>query len=132
VIFTISGCFFSLVIAAAASVIRISTWDAFVCAAIGIGAHFFEDALIADPAYRFFWPVSLQKFGIGILYETRNIFGIANSEVLLIGILLLSGATVCTDADLWERMVECIPARRDPENEMNSTNFGPKNETTLR
>jgi hypothetical protein len=85
--------FFSLVVAVAASAIRMRMPDAFVCAAIGIGAHFFEDAMIADPAYAFFWPVSTQKFGIGIFTETPNLI-IANSEVLLVGLLLLLGA-VC-------------------------------------
>jgi membrane-bound metal-dependent hydrolase YbcI (DUF457 family) len=84
--------FLSLVIAAAASAIRMWFPDAFVCAVLGIAAHFLEDALIADPAYRFFWPFSLEKSGIGIFTETRDIIGIANSEVLLIGIVLLSGA----------------------------------------
>ena len=84
--------FFSLVIASAAYAIGMWFSDAFVCAVIGIAAHFFEDALIADPAYRFFWPVSLQNHGIGIFTETPDILGIANSEVLLIGIFLLSGA----------------------------------------
>jgi membrane-bound metal-dependent hydrolase YbcI (DUF457 family) len=84
--------FFSLVIAAAASAIRMWFPDAFVCAVLGIAAHFFEDALIADPAYSFFWPFSFQDSGIGVLSETRDILGVANSEVLVIGIVLLSGA----------------------------------------
>jgi hypothetical protein len=84
--------FFSLVIAAAASAIGMWFPDAFVCAIIGVAAHLFEDALVADPAYRFFWPFSFQDSGIGILAVTRDIFGIANSEVLVIGILLLTGA----------------------------------------
>ena len=82
--------FFSIIIALAASAINMRTLDAFVCAAIGIGAHLFEDALIDNPAYRFFWPLSSQKFGIGILTETPDLV-IANSEVLLIGLLLLFG-----------------------------------------
>jgi hypothetical protein len=84
--------FFSLVIAAAAAAIGMWFSDAFVCAVFGIAAHFFEDALIADPAYRFFWPFSLQSSGIGIFTETPDILGIANGEVLLFGIILLSGA----------------------------------------
>jgi hypothetical protein len=83
---------FSLIITVAASAIRIRALDAFICAVIGIGAHFFEDAMIADPAYRFFWPLSSQKFGIGILSETPHDLMIGNSEVLLIGIILLFGA----------------------------------------
>jgi membrane-bound metal-dependent hydrolase YbcI (DUF457 family) len=84
--------FFSVVIAAAASTARMWFSDAFVCAVIGIAAHFFEDALIADPAYRFFWPFSLQRYGIGIFTETPDVLGIANSEVLLFGFILLSVA----------------------------------------
>ena len=84
--------FFSLIIAAAAYAIGMWFSDAFVCAVLGIAAHFFEDTLIADPAYSFFWPFSLEKFGIGIFTETPDILGIANSEVLLIGIIFLAGA----------------------------------------
>lgn len=80
--------FFSLVVAVAASLIRMRMLDAFVCAAIGIGAHFFEDAMIANPAYAFFWPLSSQKFGIGVFTETHDLI-IANSEVLLVGLLVL-------------------------------------------
>lgn len=63
-------------------------FDGFICTAIGLGAHFFEDALVANPSYAFFWPLSMQKFGIGILPETRNFFGVANTTTLVIGILL--------------------------------------------
>jgi len=84
--------FFSFVIAAAASAIRMRTSDAFICAAIGIGAHFYEDAMISKPAYAFFWPLTEQGFGLGILPETPYDLMIANSEALLVGILLLSGA----------------------------------------
>ena len=68
--------------------------DGFICSAIGIAAHLFEDALIADPAYAFLWPVTTQKFGIGIMQETRNLFGIASTTVLLIGIILLALAVL--------------------------------------
>jgi hypothetical protein len=61
--------------------------DGFTCTAIGLGAHFFEDALVANPAYAFFWPLSSQKFGIGILPETGNFFGIADSTLLVTGLV---------------------------------------------
>jgi hypothetical protein len=80
-----------------------------------------KDALIADPAHQFFWPVSLQNHGIGIFTETRDIIGIANSEVLLIGIVRLSGDLSRTDAGRRKRVMEGIPAGRDPEREMNSS-----------
>jgi membrane-bound metal-dependent hydrolase YbcI (DUF457 family) len=68
--------------------------DGLICSAIGIAAHFFEDALVYQPAYAFLWPITTQVFGIGIIQETRNIFGIASSTVLLIGIILLIGAVL--------------------------------------
>jgi hypothetical protein len=66
--------------------------DGVICSAIGIGAHFFEDALIAKPAYAFLWPITTQRFGIGIMKETPNLFGIANDTVLITGLILLMGA----------------------------------------
>lgn len=82
----------SLVVAAAASTIRIPMEDAFICAAIGIWAHFFEDGLTGSPGYMIFWPVKLQRYGMDIFTKSRDLFGIANSEALLIGIILLTGA----------------------------------------
>jgi hypothetical protein len=69
-------------------------FDGFVCTAIGLGAHFFEDALVANPAYAFFWPLSTQKFGIGILPETGNFFGIGDTKILVIGLVLFVIACV--------------------------------------
>ncbi len=61
--------------------------DSFTFAAIGFGAHLFEDALVFDPGYSFFWPISAQKFGIGIFEYHRNWYGIADKEVLIIGLI---------------------------------------------
>jgi len=66
--------------------------DGLICSAIGIAAHFFEDALVFKPAYAFLWPITAQTFGLGIMKETRNVFGIASSTVLVVGIILLAGA----------------------------------------
>ena len=84
--------FFSLIIAAAASAIRMRTSDAFICAALGIAAHFFEDALVYKSGYPILWPLSTQRIGIGIMNETPNLFGMANSTVLIVGLTLLIGA----------------------------------------
>jgi hypothetical protein len=67
--------------------IGIKLKDSFFFASIGFAAHMFEDALIANPAYSFFWPLSIQKFGIGIFNYSRDWYGIANEEVLIIGII---------------------------------------------
>nr|QNO52171.1 hypothetical protein MDNCFBIC_00042 [Methanosarcinales archaeon ANME-1 ERB6] len=47
----------------------------------------FEDALIANPAYPFLWPISSQRMGIGIFNYSPDFHGIANEEVLIIGII---------------------------------------------
>jgi membrane-bound metal-dependent hydrolase YbcI (DUF457 family) len=72
--------------------IRLS--DALICSFTGISAHLFEDALIAKSAYAFFWPVSAQRYGIGIMTETWNFFNIGNTEVIGIGLVLLFVAIV--------------------------------------
>jgi len=63
---------------------------------IGFGAHLFEDALVYNPGYRFFWPFSSEILGLGLLPNMINeehyitdFFRIANTEVLLIGLFLL-------------------------------------------
>ena len=60
-------------------------------AGLGFGAHLLEDALVYNPASAVFWPLSSQEVGIGIypLYS-RDFLGIANGEVLALGILLLA------------------------------------------
>ena len=38
----------------------------FIFAAIGFGAHLFEDALVSREGYAFFWPLVPQRSGIGL------------------------------------------------------------------
>jgi len=85
---------FSLLFAAILRHFGIRFIEGFICSSVGIAAHLFEDALVWKPAYAFFWPISSRIFGIGIMQETPNIFGIANSTVLLVGIILLAGAVL--------------------------------------
>ncbi len=61
--------------------------DSFFFAGIGFAAHMFEDALVFYPTYPFLWPISTQRLGIGIFNYTRDFHGIANEEVLIIGII---------------------------------------------
>ena len=64
-------------------------------AGIGFGAHLFEDALVYNPSSAIFWPVSPVPAGIGIFTDySRNFLGIANTGVLLIGMVLLTGAVI--------------------------------------
>ena len=94
-----------------------------ICSAISTLAQLFDDAPGANPEYAFLRSVSLQNSETGILTGTPDIPGIANS--LLTGIILLSGALFCVRTlNRKKRVVEHIPAERDPENEMNFSNFG--------
>jgi hypothetical protein len=68
--------------------------DSFFFAAAGFGAHLFEDALVYKGGYAFFWPLSLQHYGIGAFEYTRDWYGVANTEVLVVGVIALLGALV--------------------------------------
>ena len=96
---------FSLLLAAFLHFLGIRIIDGLICSAIGVAAHIFEDALVYNPAYAFLWPITSQKFGIGIMQETRNLVGVASSTVLLIGIILLALAvllrTLVEGTDWW-------------------------------
>jgi LexA-binding, inner membrane-associated putative hydrolase len=74
-------------------------FDGFFFAVIGFGAHLFEDALVYDPGYAFLWPLSSKVLGLGLLPNMineenymRNFLGIANTEVMIIGMAFLLGA----------------------------------------
>ena len=63
--------------------------DSIIFAAIGFGAHLFEDALVSREGYAFFWPLVPQRSGIGLFNYTPDIYGFADKEVLIIGLILL-------------------------------------------
>jgi hypothetical protein len=76
--------------------IGIRFFDGLVFSIIGFGAHLFEDALVYNPGYAFLWPISSKELGLGLLPNMineenyfRDFFHIANTEVLIIGIVLL-------------------------------------------
>jgi len=84
--------FLLLFASAAALVLRLVGMrfgDSFLFAGIGFGAHMFEDALIANPAYAFFWPISGQKFGIGFFDYKPDLYGIASLDVLIVGVIFM-------------------------------------------
>ena len=71
-------------------------FDGLSLAIIGFGAHLFEDALVYNPGYEFLWPFSSKVLGIGLLPSVmdeenyiKDFFGIANTEVLIIGLVLV-------------------------------------------
>ena len=76
-------------------------FDAFFFAVVGFGAHLFEDALVYDPGYAFLWPLSSKILGFGLLpymlneeNYMRNFFGVANTDVLIIGMVFLLVAII--------------------------------------
>src|SRR5665647_701297 len=75
--------------------------DALFFSLVGFGAHLFEDALVYKAAYPYLWPFIIDDLGIGLLPNifseenyVRNFFGIANTEVLVVGIVFLLVAIV--------------------------------------
>jgi hypothetical protein len=74
-------------------------FDALFFAIVGFGVHLFEDALVYKVGYPFLWPFIAKDLGFGLLPDMlseekyyRTFFGIANTEVLIIGMALLLAA----------------------------------------
>jgi hypothetical protein len=76
----------------------IAFMDSFIFAAVGYGAHFFEDALVFSEGYRFLWPLSSKIIGWGILVGPvgykANIYGIADTRVLGYGLIFLAASII--------------------------------------
>lgn len=76
-------------------------FDSLVFSCIGFGVHLFEDALVYPVNYMYLWPLSSEKLGLDwlpvILSEEAyngNFFRIANTEVLIVGLVLLVAAII--------------------------------------
>ena len=69
--------------------IKIKMIDSFILASIGFTAHLLEDAVVFNPAYRFFWPISDKMYGIGIIKYEADFYGIANKDVLIVGLIFV-------------------------------------------
>jgi hypothetical protein len=79
---------FSLALGALLVPFGIRFWEGSLFAGIGFAAHLFEDALVFNPAYPFFWPFSSEIYGIGLIEYTRDFYGIADIRVLIVGLVL--------------------------------------------
>jgi len=88
-------------------------FDSLFFATIGFGAHLLEDALVYKVGYKFLWPFSSEILGLGLFPNAlneenyvRDFFRAANTEVLIIGILLLIVAIIirtCIEGPTWIR-----------------------------
>ena len=72
--------------------------DSIFFAGIGFAAHLFEDALVFKDSYPFLWPLVPQHLGIGLFHYTPDFYGIANKEVLIIGLILLVSSAILRTA----------------------------------
>jgi membrane-bound metal-dependent hydrolase YbcI (DUF457 family) len=88
--------------------------DSFFFSLLGFGAHLAEDALVYDPGWKIFRPFSSQEVGFGVLPRmltgerySADFFSLANTEVLIIGVLLLLAAVLirryCEGSFSWLR-----------------------------
>lgn len=75
--------------------------DSLVFAMIGFGAHLVEDAFVFKIGYSSLWPVTSAPTGLGILTNIineemyiRDFYGLANTDVFVIGLLLLFAAFI--------------------------------------
>ena len=87
---------FGILVAFLLNPFGIKFFDGLLFSIIGFGAHLFEDALVYYPGYAFLWPLSSKELGLGLLpgllseeYYSADFFHIANTEVLIIGLVLL-------------------------------------------
>jgi len=63
--------------------------DALLCAMIGFSCHLIEDFVVYTDWYGYFYPWTLREYGVAILPETRNFYGIADTKILSLGIILV-------------------------------------------
>jgi len=88
---------FGIIMAFILQLFDIRFFDAFFFSVIGFGAHLLEDAMVFDVAYPFLWPFSTNNKGLelfsGVIssrgHYIANFFRIANTEVLLTGLVIL-------------------------------------------
>jgi hypothetical protein len=80
---------FAVLAGALLRVAGIAFLEGTILAGIGYAAHLAEDALVYNAGYPFFWPVLPGFDGIGLLPSVRDFYGLANTEVLVIGLLLM-------------------------------------------
>jgi len=89
---------YSVLVALLLHPIGIRYTDLLLFAGIGFAAHLFEDALVFDPAYSFFWPITSREFGIGLFHYSADLYGIADSGVLMVGLILIGYSAILRTA----------------------------------
>jgi len=92
---------FGILVAFLLNPFGIRFFDALFFAVIGFGAHLFEDALVYKAGYPYLWPFLSKDMGFGLLPNIlteenyfRDFFGIANTYVLIVGLVVLLVAII--------------------------------------
>lgn len=80
---------YGILVALLLNTVKTNMIDSFILACIGFTAHLFEDYIVFNPGYRFFWPISDKIYGIGIIKYKADFYGIANTDVLIIGLVAI-------------------------------------------
>lgn len=80
---------YGILVALLLNTIKIKMIDSFILASIGFTAHLFEDYIVFNPGYRFFWPISDKIYGIGLIKYNADFYGIANKDVLIVGLIFI-------------------------------------------
>jgi hypothetical protein len=95
-------CIYALLLGALLFPLGIRLWEGLLFAGIGFGAHLIEDAIVYETSYALLWPFSDRIYGIGLFDYTLDFYGIADTQVLVVGLILLGLATVlrcCVERD---------------------------------
>jgi len=85
---------YGLIVAFLLNPLGIGFIDALIFALVGYSAHFFEDFLVENPAYDFLYPLTDRVYGWGLLSNIHNAYGIANWDLLKIGLILVAGSLI--------------------------------------
>lgn len=72
----------------------IKFFDAFLFGGIGFAAHIFEDSLVYGARDMYLWPLTTQKIGIEVFDYHRDWFGVADTNVLIVGVILFLIAVI--------------------------------------
>jgi len=81
---------YATMVALALRPMKILFQESFSLAALGFGAHLVEDSLTTCvPGYAYLWPLSDSELGLFVLPCERDLLGLANTETLLLAIILV-------------------------------------------
>ncbi len=87
-------CVYAILVGIILVPVGIRFWEGLLFAGIGFGAHLLEDALVYEISYALLWPFSNRIYGIGVCDYALDFYGIADTQVLIVGLILLAGAVM--------------------------------------